>query len=264
MAEPSKDIERVVREVLAELGVVSKPGSAPAAAASASTTVGPSVARPGPRRVGAASTADGQLVLCGRTITLADLPDRLDGVRRVVVATGAVITPSVQDELTRRGIGMVRADPQSTNPERPPVVIASMDSPLDADLLVKALQTEGYAVESRHNDCLIRATDELAKEVAGGRSLGVLLTRHAAAAVCLANRQPGVRAIRGTSPEAVSADSAALGANLLIVDTSAAGFFAVRQMVGRFLRGGVRECPEVFGKRLSVDSCQLTAPTTDN
>ena len=93
MAESSMDIERVVREVLAELGVTPKPGTAPAVAASASTTVGPNAARPGPPRVGAASTADGQLVLCGRTVTMADLPDRLDGVRRVVVATGAVVTP---------------------------------------------------------------------------------------------------------------------------------------------------------------------------
>jgi len=254
MAEPSMNIERVVREVLAELGVVSKPGTAPAAPASPSVAVRRAAGKAGPEQPGSALSADGQLVLCGRTVTMADLPDRLDGVRRVVVATGAVVTPSVQDELTRRRIGLVRADPQSTNPERPPVVIVSMDSPLDADLLVKALQAEGYAVESRHSDCLIRATDELAKEVAGSRSLGVLLTRHAAAALCLANRQPAVRAVRGTSPEAVSADSAAVGANLLIVDTSAAGFFPVRQMLGRFLHGGARECPEVFRKRLSVVS----------
>jgi len=251
MAEPSMDIERVVREVLAELGVAPKPAPAPAAAASARAPAVSDAAKAGREQAGAAVSADGQLVLCGRTISLADLPDRLEGIRRVVVATGAVVTPSVQDELTRRRIGLVRADPQSTAPERPPVVIVSMDSPLDADLLVKALQTEGYAVESRHSDCLIRATDELAKEVAGSRALGVLLTRHLAAAVCLANRQPAVRAIHGACAETVSADGAAVGANLLIVDTSAAGFFPVRQMVGRFLRGGVRECPEGLRKRLS-------------
>lgn len=229
MAEVSKEIERVVREVLAEMGAAPKPG---------------------PQQPGPAPPDGGQLVLCGRTVTMADLPDRLDGVRRVVVAAGAVVTPSVRDELARRGIGLVRAGPQSAAPERPPVVLVSMDSPLDADLLVKALQTEGYAVESRQADCLIRATDELAEALAGGRGLGVLLTRHAAAALCLANRQSGVRAIRGATPDAVSAESAAVGANLLVVDTSAAGFFPVRQMVGRFLRGGVRRCPEAFRERL--------------
>ncbi len=69
--------------------------------------------------------------------------------------------------------------------------------------------------------------------------------------MCLANRRAGVRAIRGAAVEAVAADAAAVGANVLIVDTSAAGFFAVRQLVGRFLRGGVRECPEVFRKQLA-------------
>ena len=245
MAATTKDIERVVREVLAEFGVTQPPPAAPQS---------PKTGTKPPAASGGAASADGQLVLCGRTVTMADLPAQLDGVRRVVVATSAVVTPSVSDELTRRGIGLVRADPQSTVPERPPVVVVSMDSPLDAELLVKALQADGYGVESRHADCLIRATDELAKDVAGGRSLGVLLTRHPAAALCLANRQAGVRAIRGTGPEGVSTDTAAVGANLLIVDTSSAGFFPARQMIARFLRGGVRQCPEVFRKRLSVDS----------
>jgi hypothetical protein len=241
MYKPPMDIERVVREVLAELGVAPKPETAPAAA------------KPGPQQA-ASTPADGQLMLCGRTISLADLPERLEGVRRVVVATGAVVTPSVRDELTRRAISLVRADPQSTAVERPPVLMVSMDSPLDPVLIAQAFQTEGYAVESRHGDCLIRASEELAKGVAGGRALGVLLTRHAAAAMCLANRQAGVRAIRGTTPEAVSTDAGAVGANVLIVDTSAVGFFPARQMIGRFLRGGVRECPEVFRKQLSVVS----------
>jgi hypothetical protein len=225
----SLDIERVVREVLAAL----TSASAPAPTAPAPTA------------------ADGQVVLCGRTISLADLPDRWEGVRRVVVATAAVVTPSVRDELARRAVSLVRADPQSTATERPPVLVVSMDSPLDSGLVVQALQGEGYAVQSRHGECLIRAADELAKEVAGRRSLGVLLTRHAAAAVCLANRLAGVRAIRGSTPEAIAADASAVGANVLVVDTSAAGFFAVRQAVGRFLHGGVRQCPKVFQKQLA-------------
>ena len=242
MGQSPLDIERVVREVLAEMASAPKPAAAIAA---------PIAAKPGPKPAASTPPADGQLVLCGRTISLADLPDRWEGVRRVVVATGAVVTPSVRDELARRAIGLVRADPQSAAIERPPVLVISMDSPLDAALVVEALRGEGYAVESRHGECLIRAVDELAKEVAGRRSLGVLLTRHAAAAVCLANRQAGVRAIRGATPEAVAADAAAVGANVLVVDTSAAGFFAVRQVIGRFLRGGVRECPEVFRKQLA-------------
>ena len=132
MAEPSMDIERVVREVLAELGVAPKPATARAASASAGTPAASVAAKPGPQHAASTFAADGQLVLCGRTISLADLPDRLEGVRRVVVATGAMVTPSVQDELARRAISLVRADPQSTAPERPPVLIVSMDSPLDA------------------------------------------------------------------------------------------------------------------------------------
>ncbi|MGQ9576620.1 MAG: hypothetical protein ACUVUC_15025 [Thermoguttaceae bacterium] len=247
MAEPTGDIERVVREVLAEMGLLPQAGRPPGPVPGAG-------AAPVPQRpplVPGAQPADGQITLCGRTISLADLPGRLEGVRRVVVPTGAVVTPSVQDELKRRSISLVRADPLETPAGPVPVILVSVDSPLDPALLVKAIQSDGYPVESRHVECLIRATDELARDLAGGHSLGVLLTRHAAAAMCLANRLAGVRAVRASTPETVASEADAVGANLLVVDTSAVRFFPAKQMVARFLRGGLRECPRPFQQRLA-------------
>jgi hypothetical protein len=91
----------------------------------------------------------------------------------------------------------------------------------------------------------------LAADLAAGSAMAIVVTAHPAAALCLANRHAKVRAILGTRADSVAGDAAAVGANLLIIDPAGLGFFAVKQIADRFLRGGPRECPEVFKKRLS-------------
>jgi hypothetical protein len=253
MAEPPIDIERVVREVLAQLGVAPQTGAAPAgpASGSPSAAVPQEKEKPQPTGETGSSASGGEIVLQRRVVTLADLPERLEGVRRVAVPPKAVVTPAVHDELRKRHIHLVYAEPQPGKaPGRAPVTIVSMGSPWDPAPLIKALESEGLAVQSQHVDCLVEATDRLAKDLAGGQAMGVLLTRHAAAGLCLANRLAGVRAIRGSSTDAVAAEAEAVGANLLVLDPSAIGLFTSQQIVLRFLRGGPRQCPAVFRKRL--------------
>ena len=60
-------------------------------------------------------------------------------------------------------------------------------------------------------DCLIAATDLLAAEVVKPDTLGVLVTPHWAAALCLANRRPGIRAALGLDVPAAAAATAAVG-----------------------------------------------------
>jgi len=81
--------------------------------------------------------------------------------------------------------------------------------------------------------------------------LGVLLTRHAAAGLCLANRLRGVRAVTGVEAPAVAVATAAIGANLLVMNPLVGSFFQLKQMVTEFCRGGARPCPEVFRARLT-------------
>ncbi len=251
MAEPPIDIERVVREVLAQLGVAPQAGAAPAGPASGSPSAAVTQEKPQPAGGTGSSASGAEIVLQRRVVTLADLPERLEGVRRVVVPPKAVVTPTVHDELRKRHIHLVYAESKPGKaPGRAPVTIVSMGSPWDPAPLIKALESEGLAVQSQHVDCLVEATDRLAKDLAGGQAMGVLLTRHAAAGLCLANRLAGVRAIRGSSTDAVAAEAEAVGANLLVLDPSAIGLFTSQQIVLRFLRGGPRHCPAVFRKRL--------------
>jgi hypothetical protein len=241
MSELAEMIERVVREVLAQRG---------------HTVVAARVPPAEPRALGATlppavqQEADDSLVINRRVVTMADLPECPAVIRRVIVPLGTVVTPAVQDELRQRQIKLVVGEPDGTASKPANVILMVAAAAYDSASLVSALEREGFAVEPRRMDCLIRATDQLAADLALGSTTGLLVTGHPAAAVCLANRHAGIRAILGTRADTVAGDAAGVGANLLVLDPTAQGFFAVKQMASRFLRGGPRQCPEVFQKRL--------------
>ncbi len=197
-------------------------------------------------------TAENELTLNARVISMAELAGRLSSVRRLVVSRRAVVTPAARDELRAKGIMLVRGEackPTAAKGLRVAMVVSGTD--FDPAALVAALTGEGYSVDRTASDCLIAAVDQLAAEIKNAETLGVLLTSHVAAAVCLANRLPGVRAVAGANPAAVAADAAAVGANLLAVDPRAVTFFQLKRMAAEFCRGGVRPCPAVFCQRLA-------------
>jgi hypothetical protein len=189
-------------------------------------------------------------VIHARVITMAEL-GRLDGVRRLVVPRGAVVTPAVQDELRRQGIEVVESDQA---PGEPAIAIRIVLGPLASDFnpaaLVAAMMREGLHAQCSTVACLMAAVDKLAADVSHGQTLGVLLTSHVPAAVCLANRLPGVRAISDRGGPAIPEAAAAVGANLLVADPKAASLFELKRSLVEFVRGGVRLCPEVFRDRL--------------
>ncbi len=244
MSPSTIDIELVVREVLAELqaapqGPVAKPQA----------VVAPLPAEPPSEQK--SSDQPFTLTVAARVVTMNDVAGRLDSIRRVVVSREAIVTPAVRDELLRRGIALDSA--KSPNGAPATIRLSLMTARIDFDptTLMAALGREGFQVMQSSSDCLIAAGDQLATEVRRADTLGVLLTRHAPAGLCLANRLAGVRAIGGIDAPAVAAASAAVGANLLVVDPRAGTFFQLKQAITEFARGGVRPCPEVFRKRLA-------------
>lgn len=197
------------------------------------------------------SRQEGDLVLTARVVSINELHGRLDSVRRVVVQRRAVVTPAVRDVLIRRGIALEFADSEEN--VKPAVRLALIVAATDFDpaALAAALDRDGFRVDRSESDCLIVAVDELADEVSRPDTLGVLLTSHAAAGLCLANRQAGVRAIIGTNAAETARSAGAVGANMLVVNPAAGGFFQLKQIVAEFARGGVRPCPTVFNERLT-------------
>jgi hypothetical protein len=233
MAESTVEIERLVREVLAQLSLA--PAPAPPLAASPP----------------AAQVPDGQLVLDSRVVTLGELDNRLANVRQLVIPPGAIVTPAARDELYRRNVTLSfspAAVGGRTGGLR--LVLVAAGGRFDPASLAEAIGQDGIQVERHKLSCLIKATDQLAAEVVRPDTLGSLLTPHVAAALCLANRHPGVRAVHASDIPTTAAAIAAVGANLLVVDPAGTTFFQMKQMLAEFCRGGVRECPEVFKKRL--------------
>jgi hypothetical protein len=247
MTPSTVDIELVVREVLAQLRASPE---APIAKPQAAGGLGTSVPSEPPSEQ-KSTDQPFTLSVAARVVTMNDVAGRLDSIRRVVVSREAIVTPAVRDELLRRGIALECAKSPGGAPAT--IRLSLMTSGIDFDptTLMAALAREGFQVTQSSSDCLIAAGDQLATEIRQGDVLGVLLTRHAAAALCLANRLPGVRAIGGIEAPAVAAASAAVAANLLVVDPRAGTFFQLKQAIAEFARGGVRPCPEVFRKRLA-------------
>jgi hypothetical protein len=87
--------------------------------------------------------------------------------------------------------------------------------------------------------------------LAGAGAVHLIRRRWHAAGLCLANRLRGVRAVTGVEASAVAAATAAVGANLLVVDPLAGSFFPLKQMVTEFCRGGGCPCPDAFRARLA-------------
>jgi hypothetical protein len=250
MAETPIDIERLVQEVLRELRVRCDGPSSPTAVLAPDP-------RPTPREPVAAAPAptssNGQLVLTGRVVTMTLLDGRLEGIRRVVVPARAVVTPAVHDELQRRHVALAYAAAPAPGAAVRPVLLTllTMGTPLDPAPLIAALAGLPVEVRPEGLDCLIAATERLAGAVTGGAGLGLLLTPHTAAALCLANRHAGVRAVLAGDVAATAAAAAGIGANLLVADPVLLGWGALKRIVQDYCRRGVRPCPKVFWNQLA-------------
>ena len=248
MAEQRINIERIVRDVIAQLdgrvesgewGVGSEEGRA-----ESDGSTPPDCARGG--------TSEDTLILSCRVVTMSEVAGKLESIRRLIVPPKAVVTPAVRDELHRQNVSLAFATPADDRPrELPRLVLVTAGRRLDATALIDAIGRQGIAAQPHASDCLIAATDLLAGKVSRSDTLGLLITRHPAAAICLANRHQSVRAASAIDVATVAAAVESVGANVLVLDPTLIGPVQQKQIVTKFCCGGTRECPEVFQERLT-------------
>ncbi|GAB4140109.1 MAG: hypothetical protein Kow0040_28450 [Thermogutta sp.] len=266
----SATLERIVREVLAALGAETPEGGANddgATATKATTPSAPIVTEASPttetRKARIVSTRDGELSIPERVVTASVLDGRLQGIRRLLVRPGAILTPAVRDLLRQQGI-VVTYGPVSTSVRpaggpgtetsggtadravMPVILVTRRISPAQVSGLFRAGDVR---VAPEELDCVVRASQRAAETVRrpGGRV--VIVTSHVAAGVCLANRLEGVRAVAGRRPNEVTIDAAAVGANVLVADARQ-GVFQIKRMIAEFARSPL-QCPEAFARHLS-------------
>ena len=231
------DLEAIVREVLRRLErefSADKPGApteadAPAPAGTAS--------RPAAQKVGSLHIQD-------RVVTLARLKDRLSGIRRLVVASGAVITPSVRDELRKRKIQLqVASQPSCPGNHRDMnLLVAAVSGSYDVETVLKTIDEEAGGIERIGASGLLESVEQLHDRVGRDDLPAVLLTTEPVAAVCLANRRERLRAVWAADGAAVQQGCRSIGANLLVLDPTAHNGHELRSLIRQFLQGA-HQCP---------------------
>lgn len=253
MMESVQVIDRIVREVLAEMGLLPQASDQDAADASGPIAAVPEAAAVAAVPVAAAPetpVASGDLVVRDRVVTLAGVGERLETARRLVVPPRAVVTPALRDELRRRKIVLVFEEARPTPASAARAIVTVLGTRIDPAPVVEELGRAGIAVDLRRFDCLVEATDDLAGRLAAGDCSGIMLSSYPAIALCLANRHPRVRAILASDASRTAADAASVGANLLILEPRRTPSGAIGEIAASFCSQGPGRCPEALKDRL--------------
>jgi hypothetical protein len=179
------------------------------------------------------------------------LADRLDGIGRLVVRRGSVITPAARDLLRERSIELSYRTETKTAAARNRLVVGVAETNYATTSLFNLLTREPLEIERVVATDLGAVVDELAEQLTKSMTLALLLTEQVACALCLANRIPGVRAAAASNSGEVTVAIQAIGANLLVIDPVGKSPFIVKQSIARFSKGGPRACPEVWQQRLA-------------
>ncbi len=251
MVQTIADIERIVREVLADLGLSLQPACAgtpaedAAEAKEAEQTPGRDAQPLPPARPA------GDMVITDRVVTLAGVGDQLGAARRLVVRPRAVVTPAVRDELRRRNITLVVEEPEESAPGAGRVALTVLGPRIDPAPLVDELTRLGMTVDLQRFDCLIRATNDMAARLASAAAAGVLLCNYGAVAMCLANRHKGVRAVLATDESRTASDIVSVGANMVVAEPRRMAPDAMQRILTAFCRQGPGKCPEELRERLA-------------
>ncbi len=193
------------------------------------------------------------LVIYEPLVTLATVQGRLSGVRHVVLAPGAVVTPSVKDELRRRGVTVVFEN-RSLGRTLPSVelAVAVAETRFNPQPLVQAIDTDVSVAAFDSGRSLLVATRCLAAEVTERGRLGLLFTENPTAAVCLLNRFPGVRAAMSCDPDTTRRAVGGIGVNVLVVDPAGESEEKLAATLRAFVEAGPRECPEAYRSVLEL------------
>ncbi len=208
------DIESIVREVMRRLQVES---GGPAEGVSAAQGQG----------------AEGQngdagtMRLSHRVVSLAQLGEQLQGVRRLVVPPRAIVTPAVHDELRRNGIALQR-DGEGTgvageSDSRWRVLVGVHEAEFDAPGLLAghpSIHCEVELIEPGKLDMLLR---RFARRLNAAHTLGLVISSAPHVVACEANRCSVFRAAVVCNADEAADACRTLNANLFAVyDTSLA------------------------------------------
>jgi len=225
MSRDSADIGWIVAEVIRRLQAPDVGTSAHRAEASAAS----------------APPADA-CVVEDRLVTLATLPPDWHTHSTLMVPRGAVITPAVKDELRNHGVSVATqvtaAVPATTAGVE--VIVAVCDAV--AERVTRTFAPLVNLPATTASD-LAAAVREAGTRVRDPHRVVVLLTDQPLAAVCLANRNPNIRAATGTTSADAKAAVTAIGANVWVTDPRHLTSAQWQNIVAQLQDNLPRRCP---------------------
>jgi hypothetical protein len=155
----------------------------------------------------------------------------------------------VKDLLREKKIALVRAEVARRNSStKQSLAVGVAETTFDPAPLWRETQAEGVQVEELARTGVASVTGELCEQVTRGGRIGLLLTTSVAAAVCLANRTSGVRAVEARCATSTRDAVKLVGVNLLVVNPTGKSTFELKRMIGALLAGGGNCPPEWQGK----------------
>lgn len=243
MRGPAVAIDRIVREVLAEMCAnpcAARQGKLIRSSANGKTASAACEPARHPPSSPPCSGVNSRVV-----ISFSDLEGRLDGRGEWVVPQNAIITPLARDYLKQCGValrnGSAEQQPrdtplqanQKTAASRWVYAVLACSGP--AEGAVQAIVRQGTAlspIAARDPADAIRAC---AGGLANGTVCGALLFCDDAALVaCAANKRTGVRASVAESPSQVARAMRSLAANVLVIEPSGKTLHELRNIVRAF------------------------------
>ncbi len=243
MTHDPETIRRLVAEVIAR---ITMPAAAPQAAApaTASTSGQPQAA--------------GGVALADKVVTLASLERLPAGTARVVVAATAVITPSAREHASDAGIEIVRGGAPATakQPASRPFVVAHADCGSDAAGRCATIARSVPGAQQLPATGLADVVVAIATHASRDGARGLLLSGRPAAAVVLANRSPGLRAVTARDAASLLAAATECSANLVVVDPKAFSAASLDRVCGEFARRDLGPAPAELAAAPTPCACK--------
>ena len=173
-----------------------------------------------------------ELIVESRVLSLVELKDRLDTVRKIVVSPKTVVTPSVKDVLRKRNIELIAKTSNSVTEKKASLWLGVLAPVVLSTKLLERIKKD-FGLNAQVFATLLELIDEAERRIESAK--GVALSDKSATVMKAANRREKIRAVLGYEKRQTQTDTAEIDANLLVVDPGRVGEFRVGELIKNFL-----------------------------
>lgn len=207
--------------------------------------------------VGPAPAAGAGVSIAGGVVTEAVIAGLPAGTRHITVTARAAITPSARDAAAAAGIVIVRGgNAAGGGAATRPFVVAHATCPGDARSRAASIARAVPAAQQIPASGLADVVAAIAVHASRDAARAILLTGRPAAAVVLANRSTGLRAVTARDPRTLVAAAVECAANLLVVDPTTFTAGSLERTCAEFAKSPAGSVPAELAAPPAPCSCK--------